>query len=503
MNLTREERWLLLGSLGLSLWLCLTMPVFAQEAYYWTYAQHPDLSYFDHPPMVAWWIWLGTSLLGDGAIGVRLGTLLGGFGTGWVGLLWLRRLGCEPWIRCGWLVCTLAMPMLAVAHFLTTPDPPLLFAWTCCLYALWRARDGGLGWWALAGAAAGVGLLSKYAAAFLAPGGLLLLLFDPAMRRQWLRPGPWLGVLAAAVTFLPVIVWNVANDFESFRFQTEGRWQSAAFGLHWFLQFVGSQIGVIHPVIAVLVPAAAMWLLRRARGGDVTALWLLAFGLPMPVFFLLNSLFIQVKINWLLPCFLPLAAGVMWWWRGTERHLLWPRTTRVLTRIVIGTAVLLPMSAPVVHLMPQTSGSSWEGWPEIAQRAEYWEEQVDARDDVPRNVFFFASSYRDAAQLMRSLILHSRTAHDADGLEPVMAENVFGQRALQFDHWEPAAAHVGESAIYVLLRPDDRPREVQKLERHFRTVEKVERVRIERLGYCVAEADIFVATGYLGPTVDH
>ena len=30
------------------------------EAYYWNYAQHMDLSFYDHPPMVAWLIWLGT-----------------------------------------------------------------------------------------------------------------------------------------------------------------------------------------------------------------------------------------------------------------------------------------------------------------------------------------------------------------------------------------------------------------------------------------------------------
>ena len=50
---------------GVSLWLCVTMPVFSQEAYYWTYAQHPDLAYFDHPPMMAWLIWLGTAVFGE------------------------------------------------------------------------------------------------------------------------------------------------------------------------------------------------------------------------------------------------------------------------------------------------------------------------------------------------------------------------------------------------------------------------------------------------------
>ena len=58
----RSERRLLLLSALLGVWQVTTLPLFAQEAYYWCYAQHPALSYFDHPPMVAWMIWLGTQL---------------------------------------------------------------------------------------------------------------------------------------------------------------------------------------------------------------------------------------------------------------------------------------------------------------------------------------------------------------------------------------------------------------------------------------------------------
>ncbi|MDP1934501.1 MAG: glycosyltransferase, partial [Nitrosomonas sp.] len=51
------------------------------EAYYWQYAQHMDLSFYDHPPMVAWLIWFGTALLGHNEFGVRIGALLCGFVT--------------------------------------------------------------------------------------------------------------------------------------------------------------------------------------------------------------------------------------------------------------------------------------------------------------------------------------------------------------------------------------------------------------------------------------
>jgi 4-amino-4-deoxy-L-arabinose transferase-like glycosyltransferase len=68
-------------------WLCASVPVFAQESYYWCYAQKPDLSYFDHPPMVAWLIWLGTACFGDGAWGIRAGTWLCGLGATAVGAI--------------------------------------------------------------------------------------------------------------------------------------------------------------------------------------------------------------------------------------------------------------------------------------------------------------------------------------------------------------------------------------------------------------------------------
>src|SRR5262249_57303555 len=125
--------------------------------------------------------------------------------------------------------------------------PPLACAWAASLFCMGRARDGRLGWWVLAGAAAGVALLSKYTGAFLAVGGVGVLLFDPQMRRQLRRPGPWLGVLTAAVAFSPVVIWNVNNHFESFRFQTAGRFEKWPFGVRWIGPFLPGHVGVMEP----------------------------------------------------------------------------------------------------------------------------------------------------------------------------------------------------------------------------------------------------------------
>src|SRR5690554_2716678 len=41
------------------------------EAYYWVYSQYPDWGYFDHPPMIALVIKIGTLLAGNTLIGVN------------------------------------------------------------------------------------------------------------------------------------------------------------------------------------------------------------------------------------------------------------------------------------------------------------------------------------------------------------------------------------------------------------------------------------------------
>ena len=42
------------------------------EAYYRRWSLSPAFGYFDHPPMIAWWIWLGRHIAGDNSLGVRL-----------------------------------------------------------------------------------------------------------------------------------------------------------------------------------------------------------------------------------------------------------------------------------------------------------------------------------------------------------------------------------------------------------------------------------------------
>jgi len=51
-------------------------PLTFDEAYYWMWSQHISGGYYDHPPMVAFVIRLGTIIAGDTELGVRLVPIL-------------------------------------------------------------------------------------------------------------------------------------------------------------------------------------------------------------------------------------------------------------------------------------------------------------------------------------------------------------------------------------------------------------------------------------------
>src|SRR3569832_2039249 len=53
------------------------------ETYYWLWAQHPSFGYYDHPPMVAWWIGAFTGL-SDIALMVRLPFVLSFAALSWM-----------------------------------------------------------------------------------------------------------------------------------------------------------------------------------------------------------------------------------------------------------------------------------------------------------------------------------------------------------------------------------------------------------------------------------
>jgi dolichol-phosphate mannosyltransferase len=302
-------------SFALRLLYAGSVDLLPEETYYWSYAQHLDLGYLDHPPVVAWLVRSWTAMLGQTELAVRAGAIFCGTVTAFfVYRLTQNVFGDAAALAA--LALSQALPFFFLAGLLMTPDSPLTACWAACLYFLERALVAGKpGAWWRAGVALGVGLISKYTILLLALSAVLYVLWD-RRSRQWLRRyPPYLAVLCALLIFAPVLYWNNEHHWISFAFQTSGRLaEKARFALPNLLGSVAILLSPIGALALVLELAGKDAQRLRARRLLAVAIWL-----PLAVFAVF-SLRHQVKLDWTgapLVASLPILGAAMAW-SGTK-----------------------------------------------------------------------------------------------------------------------------------------------------------------------------------------
>jgi 4-amino-4-deoxy-L-arabinose transferase-like glycosyltransferase len=270
------------------------------EAYYWTWSKENALSYLDHPPMIAWFIRLGTAIFGDSSFGARF--------LGLVTMLATQALLADMvWrvTRDGRTVIMAVLMMEASLYFglLTTkmvPDVPLVLFLTAMVWALVRLAESGDGrWWLAAGIFAGLAALSKFTIAMLLPA-VLAFTFVPAWRGRWLRsPYPWAAGVIVVLLFSPVLIWNSAHDWASFRFQAVRATSSHPWSLRTLGEFIGMQFGLVGFVLLpVVLTGVTLTAWRGYRSKEPVAI-LLSTAVIVPfLYFLWKSLSLRVGDTW-------------------------------------------------------------------------------------------------------------------------------------------------------------------------------------------------------------
>ncbi|HTQ71890.1 MAG TPA: glycosyltransferase family 39 protein [Acidocella sp.] len=412
----------LLALTALRLALAAALPLTPDETYYFTWAKHLQPGYLDHPPMVALWIKLGTTLCGSTALGIRLlGPLAAALGSlalydAGNRILPNRRFGLHA---AAFLNATL---MLGAGCVIMTPDTPLLFFWTLGVWALARlVQSGNPRWWLAAGGIAGLMLLSKYTALLFLAGAGLWALFSPAIRPQLRTPWPWLGIALAVLLFAPNIGWNAAHGWASY-FKQGGRVDgfNPARAAQYFGELVGGQALLFTPLIAALA-VRGLWHLRRdAAPGARLLLWLSL--LPAAVF-LEHVLTNRVEGNWvaiLYPAACLAAAAAPPRWVRPALGLGFG-----LTALVYLQALAAPFPIPANR---DTAALQMAGWQDFAAQA-----------GASHPAFLTSDDYATASAL----------AFYAPRTIPVLG---FGRRWSYFD-W-PVAAPAGATGLLVTRRTD-------------------------------------------------
>jgi hypothetical protein len=150
------------------LMLAKHLELYFDEVYYWYWSKNLQLSYFDRPPAVAWFIRAGTVLFGDTELGVRFFGQLSMMAATCLLFDAARRAFSLRSALIG-VGSTQATLLLGAGSIIMTPDIPLLLFSTIILWSLVRFTLAHAGfWWLIVGLAGGAALLSKYTAGLLA-----------------------------------------------------------------------------------------------------------------------------------------------------------------------------------------------------------------------------------------------------------------------------------------------------------------------------------------------
>lgn len=286
-------RWFLLCWTIFNAIQAYTLEVHADEAYYWMYSKFMDWGYFDHPPMIALFIWLGDHVMHN-ELGLRLVTVL--TSTTAIYLLWviLKKYAIDAWL---FILVISGMLIVHMYGFTTTPDAPLFF-FTVVFYYLYQkyiANDT----WLLAillGVVTACLMYSKYHA-------ILLIGLTLASNIKLLKRGTFWGIVVIAlVLFIPHIIWQFQHEFPSLKYHLYER-SAMVYNPSNTYTYIPGQLLMAGPLIGWFLYYSAF----KIRIKDAFIRCLLVNCIGALCFFFLSTFRGEAQPHWTLIAFAPLA----------------------------------------------------------------------------------------------------------------------------------------------------------------------------------------------------
>jgi len=464
-HVTRDQHWLRLGySVVVALFLVRlaylasgTIQLSEDEAYQWLWSKHLALSYFSKPPMIAYVQFLGTSIWGDNAFGVRFfSPVIGAI----LSLAMLRFFAREVNARTGFflLLILTAAPLVAVGSILMTVDPLSVLFWAAAMLAGWRAvrENARTQDWLWVGLWMGLGFLSKYTGLFQWLCWVVFFgLWKPA-RRQLRRPGPYLALLVNVLCALPVLLWNGQHGWATLgHVASDAKVGEASRILT--PEFLGVEMGVLNPVFFVAMVWAAIAFWRRDRH-DPRLVYFFSMGAPLFLAYLLHSLHGRVLANWIAPSVLPLFCVAVIYWDKRWRL----GVTKIRGWLIAGLAVGFPLVL-IGHntdLIGKLTGHPLPLRLDPLHRARGWDDTAAAVEGARqalltegKPVFIITAHYGMAGQISFYL---PEAAAAASGI-PLVYCQVGERPENQFYYWPTYESRKGENAIFVQQLDRDHP----------------------------------------------
>jgi 4-amino-4-deoxy-L-arabinose transferase-like glycosyltransferase len=364
----RRGFWTLWAAVLLfKLMVAARLPLFVDEAFYWQEGQHLAAAYSDLPGMTAWLAWLGVTFGGEHSAALRAPFLLL---AALVPVLLVRTTSREFGERQGWLAgCfALLLPLAGTLGLLALPDVMMALASLLCLDAgarLLRAVSTGAAIELALGLA--LGALSHYRFAAIIGVGCIALLLLPEGRRALRDLRVWLAIIVGALSWWPLLAWNLDNADAGLQFQLVDRhpWTFHGDGI----LFVVIQALLVNPLLFAALMTSA-W---RSRHGEPVAQYFACVGGMVVLGFFVLGFFAdteRVSFHWPLPGYLallPLLPALLSSWPRWLRRATWWSAGLGLVAMVM---FYVCLSFPEVRARSAAEKyypTNFAGWGELAE----------------------------------------------------------------------------------------------------------------------------------------
>ena len=340
------------------------------EAYYWYYAKNLDWGYFDHPPMVALMIKIG-SFFFDGELGVRFMSTVLSIGT--MLLLWaiIDHPKKKDYVLHFYLV-TFSMTLLNAYGFFALPDTPLIFFTTLFLYVYKRfIASPSVVLAIVLGVVMAALMYSKYNA-------VLVIVFVLFSNLKLIKDKyAILAVIVAFVCYTPHFLWLYENDFVSIKYHLFDRPNQAynfnKFTLGYFLNLIAI-FGFTFPLV--------YYILYKTKPKDLfeRALMFLTYGVLL--FFFVSSFSKRVQTQWIVVISIPMVLIIFNYIIDNEKIRKWFYGFGIANIVILLYLRVWLIYQPLFPIVFETHGN------------KKWISEIE--DAAVGSPIIFENSYQDA-----------------------------------------------------------------------------------------------------------
>lgn len=259
-------------------------PLINDESYYWLYSKYLAWGYYDHPPLIAFIINIGTKIF-SGEIGVRIvGIFLGALTI----FLWCKiieiEINTKINIKLGLLLLGSSI-FININTFAAIPDTSLFFFEVLFLWAFQKyiKNDSWISVILLSIASAML-IYSKY-------HGILIIFFTILSNTKLLlKKSFYIITCIATVLLIPHIIWLIDNDFMTIRFHLTDR-SSHGFSFKYVFRYLPEQFLVTGPIFLL-----AFSILYKTQNKFTKTLKIITIGTFL--FFLISSFSHLINTHW-------------------------------------------------------------------------------------------------------------------------------------------------------------------------------------------------------------